>query len=457
MRKINAKKKKLMTLSKEKAVTVPQRIQFANRYVGMLVLCLFLVVGLHSQAQALALADMISIALERSEELASARANLEAAQQRAQVAQADWYPDLGLTAHYGSQDNHNVEGFVATGEVKLRLAQLLWDGGVTQARVAQSHLDVQQSRLELQRVEQQVLLAAATAYIQLVSTYRTLGYALQSEENIQRQTGLEEIRVGGGMGLTTDVLQAQSQLAGARSRRLQMREAYVRAQNRFVELFDFLPGDINGLDYPDELDILRTIPNSLDEAQARMRANNLQLRLLEINELRVQKDVQQAQGGALRPRLDFILERTHKQNPGGVEQDNVDESLLKLEFTMGFDLGFSGRNAVTAARQDLRSRLEMNQNQRRSIERQVRDAWIQQVTARSRALALKEQSEITAAFLELARRERELGNRSLIDVLSGETALINAESDHEAARADALVALLNLLEVFAELEVDLLR
>lgn len=450
-------KKKPMILFREQAIVMRRITQFANGYARMTILGLLLVFGLHNQAQALTLANMITMALERSEELASARANLEAAQQRAQVAQADWYPDLGLTAHYGSQDNHGAEGFVDTGEVKLRMAQLLWDGGVTQARVAQSHLDVQQSRLELQRIEQQVLLAAATAYVQLVSTYRTLGYAKQSEQNIQRQTGLEEIRVRGGMGLTTDMLQAQSQLAGAQSRRLLMEEAYVRAQNRFVEIFDFLPEDINALDYPDELDLLSAVPDSLEQVQARVRENNLQLRLLELNELRTQKDVQQAQGGALRPRLDFILERTHKQNPGGIKQDNVDETLLKLELTMGFDLGFSGRNAVAAARQDLRSRMEMNQNQRRAIERQVRDAWIQQVTARSRTLALQEQSEITAAFLELARRERELGNRSLIDVLSGETALINAESDLEAARADALVAALNLLEIFAELNVNLLR
>ena len=43
---------------------------------------------------------------------------------------------------------------------------------------------------------------------------------------------------------------------------------------------------------------------------------------------------------------------------------------------------------------------------------------------------------IAAEFLELARKERQLGNRTLLDVLTGEAALINANS--AAASASAL-------------------
>ena len=63
------------------------------------------------------------------------------------------------------------------------------------------------------------------------------------------------------------------------------------------------------------------------------------------------------------------------------------------------------------------------------------------LTARGNADFLTNQARITAEFLELARQERLLGTRSLIDVLSGETALINAESFAASADADVGIAL----------------
>jgi adhesin transport system outer membrane protein len=44
------------------------------------------------------------------------------------------------------------------------------------------------------------------------------------------------------------------------------------------------------------------------------------------------------------------------------------------------------------------------------------------------------QAQISGNFLDLARKERELGRRSLLDLLNGEVALINAQSDAAAAR-----------------------
>ena len=42
---------------------------------------------------------------------------------------------------------------------------------------------------------------------------------------------------------------------------------------------------------------------------------------------------------------------------------------------------------------------------------------------------LTNQARISNEFLELARKERKAGNRTLLDVLGGETALINAQAD----------------------------
>ncbi|MDP6927867.1 MAG: outer membrane efflux protein, partial [Rhodospirillales bacterium] len=60
-------------------------------------------------------------------------------------------------------------------------------------------------------------------------------------------------------------------------------------------------------------------------------------------------------------------------------------------------------------------------------------------------------------FLALARKERQLGNRSLIDVLSGETAFINATSDATSAETDVAIAVFTLLNNMGRLNLDAIR
>ena len=54
----------------------------------------------------------------------------------------------------------------------------------------------------------------------------------------------------------------------------------------------------------------------------------------------------------------------------------------------------------------------------------------------------------------MARRERQLGNRSLIDVLAGETALINASSDATSADTDVAIAVFTMLNVMGQLDAN---
>ena len=75
----------------------------------------------------------------------------------------------------------------------------------------------------------------------------------------------------------------------------------------------------------------------------------------------------------------------------------------------------------------------------------------------SNADFLENQSNIASEFLTLARQERTLGQRSLIDVLSGETSLINAQAAADRARTDVDIATLTLMSVMGQLELSVLQ
>ena len=91
------------------------------------------------------------------------------------------------------------------------------------------------------------------------------------------------------------------------------------------------------------------------------------------------------------------------------------------------------------------------------VEEQVRNAWENLDTARQNAGYLENQVQIAGEFLRLASEERLHGRRSLIDVLSGETSLINAQSDAASAEADVTVAAFTLLRSSGLLDTAMIK
>ena len=84
----------------------------------------------------------------------------------------------------------------------------------------------------------------------------------------------------------------------------------------------------------------------------------------------------------------------------------------------------------------------------------LRTTWDGLDTAQKNAQFLTNQARISGEFLELARKERQAGNRTLLDVLGGETALINAQADAIAAKIEVLISSYTLLSLMGGLTLD---
>ncbi len=66
----------------------------------------------------------------------------------------------------------------------------------------------------LESTRQGLILEASQAYINLLTSIQSLGFAKQSADNIRKQTGMEQSRVERGSGFSSDVLQVKAQLPG---------------------------------------------------------------------------------------------------------------------------------------------------------------------------------------------------------------------------------------------------
>lgn len=409
-------------------------------------------------AVAQSLEDLLKQTIEPHDRVAAAQAEVEAQRNKAREALGDWFPTLTPTGTYGWEKQNKPGSTPDTstgfGEFDLKISQLLWDFGATNAAVEKARLQLLEAEVKLVSARQDLMLEAVTAYVNLLRAHQVLAYAKQSEENIRKQTGLEEARVESGAGLSTDVLQAKTQLAGAEARRIQAAGGLVSATNRFRAVFGREPGNASNLVPVSVSEAV--LPFDLNSAVGIAQDNNAQLILANLTEAIAREDVNATKSKEFFPKIEGALEQKWKRNVSGT-LDNQIETVAKVEVSIPFNLGFTGVNKLRAAQSTLIARTRTVADTRRRVEEQVRNAWDQLRTAKDTAASRRTQASIAEAFLDLARKERQLGQRSLIDVLSGETSLINAQSDAVSAETDVLVAAFGLIKEIGRLSYDSFR
>ncbi len=368
-------------------------------------------------------------------------------------SRAGYYPSIDLTANGGTEDI-DKEGLPETYHERhyagLRATQLITDFGLTSGTIEKSRILSERAGRELASVQQQVILEGVTAYLNLVRARDKLKYAFESEANIKKQTGMEETLVEKGAGLTSDVLQAKYQLAGAMALRIRAEGDLALAKNRFNAVFKQLVTDdrINGLQ-PLLLPENR-FPETMETAIERAMDKNAISALSKLDVEMARKEVR-IRKSTRYPKFNLYAEAKHRDDDAGV-RGYKNDSLLGLELTYNLFRGGGDRAALLAARADLSAAASQLQSTRCFIEEQVRNAWQNLSTNRSNARLLKEQTDIVGEFLKMARKERKLGTRSLLDVLTGETTFINSISNAISAETDTVIAGYNLLYAMGELE-----
>lgn len=409
-------------------------------------------------AQAETFKEMLEQVLPGHNRVKAATADVEGAENLTEVARGGWYPTANFTGEYGYEKENKPSNTLDTNmyfkKYEATVRQLLWDFGAANATIDRAEIAQAQAEATRAGAKQSLILDGLTAYINLVRTSQQTGFTRESESNIRRQTGLEEARVQRGSGLSTDVLQAKTQLAGAEAARVSAEGTLDSARNRFRALFGRDPANVSTLATPPvPVDLM---PISLSDAINDARRNNVSLKIAQMTADMARKSAEATKASQLYPRVDLVGEARDKINYAGTAGTQT-ELLGKVQVTYPLNLGFTAINSLRAAESNVVAADSRLADTRDLVEEQVRNAWENLATQRSRADYLKNQANIANEFLELARKERKLGTRSLIDVLAGETALINANSSAASADADVAIAAFTLLSTLGNLDERAIR
>ena len=403
------------------------------------------------------LPDLLSELLKNDNQIKAAQADLESAGESIDTAKGAYYPLLNITGTYGKEQQlkHNaLDTSLVSREIDFTVTQRIWDFGATDAVVDIVKLQRKKTGTALQVTESNILLQAFSAYMNVLRAYQVYQFAIKSEKNVRRQTELEDALVESGAGATTDILQAKVQLAGAMARRVQTNGALEVAKNTYKGVFLKKVGNISEMVSP-RLP-LDKIPLTQEKAvEAAIKGSPL-LQSSNLDTLISKKTIEQTFASSFGPTIDGIVDYKVKRDVGSTAGTQT-EKFAKVQFTLPFNLGMTAINTLKASEFANSASNYRFADAKNQLEVRTRNAWQQLQTTQENAKLLKNQARIAAAFLVLAREERKLDRRSLLDVLSGEVALINAKSDAASAETDIAIAVVTLLDAMGALREDDLR
>lgn len=414
------------------------------------VLSVLLTVGV---SRAEPLSDLLPEFLNNHNLAKAAKSDISAARETALAAKGGWYPALSVTLTGGSERQNKPTGSDRTNmvsrEADFTVTQRLWDGGATSSAVRTANLSQQQAEAIYTTTRSSLLLRAFSAYANVIRAAEGLGYARRSEDNIKKQTELEDALVKRGAGFSTDVLQAKVQLAGAQARRVRAEGGLAVAMNAYRGVFSKESGPVDSMLKP--VLPVDLIPGDVEEAVRQALTNNTFLVANNLTSRIAMEAINATRASSYSPSIDGIVDWKHKKDvsaTAGYQQ----ELFAKVQVSFPFNLGFTAINTLKATEDAHSSANYRYADARTAIEEATRNAWEQLKTAKSNAELLGNQANIAAEFLEFARKERTLGRRSLLDVLNGETALINSSSDAASAEIDIAIAVFTLLDAMGELD-----
>jgi adhesin transport system outer membrane protein len=366
-----------------------------------------------------------------------------------------WTPNFDVSAESGRQKYESLanDGTMDYTRSGIKATQQVFDFGKSNRQVSENESVLNQSKALASAAEAGLLLEALSAHWSYVRAERLLAIARKSEESVRGQAKLESSMVELGKGYESNVLQAKVQLTSAESRRLRAEGALDIANARVKAIFG---AAIAKVDYKN-LAVIKAevVPKSLEAAKALAIQNNQQIQVGMHRSQAISERISATRAKEFLPRFNLVAEKNTRHNTDGMSNERTfGDDKFYLQFLYNFNAGGAGLSAVESVTRDHAASVARELETRQLVEEQVSIAWRNVQVAGDNRQTLANLVRISAKFYEMAVAEREMGRRSLLEVLSAELSLINSLGDLMSTEADAAIAALTLAQAMGGLTLN---
>jgi outer membrane protein len=423
-----------------------------------------LFLGIHSfgLTKSEAAADTIEWALaqayQNNPSLNSQRATLRATDEGVPQALSGYRPKLDVTATAGPNYEKATQFFPGIPPstiaetffqqtVAATATQTLYNGFQTANKTRQAESQVMAARETLRVTEEQVLLDAATAYMDLLRDQALLQL---NQTNVKVLTELlKQTRDRNEQGevTRTDVSQAQERLALGRLLLFYAQSNYVTSQSHYRQVIGVDAGKL-----APGTPVDRFSPATLARAIAQGEAKNPSVLAaaygVDVAELAVK-----VSEGALYPTLTLTGSALQGNNPAFELQKETALSLVG-QLTVPIYQGGSEYAMIRQSKETVgqqRLTLDVNRDQARAT---VVQSWGQLDATKAEMVAASVYVSAAELALNGVREEARVGQRTTLDVLNAQQDLLNARTAVVTTEHDRMVASYALLAAVGDLSMQ---
>jgi len=424
--------------------------------IGVAALC-------NSASSAETMQSALVKAYQNNPQLNAQRANARSIDENVPQALSGYRPKLSITGSIGEEYVSltskapspqgpiytNTANFFSPWTIGVQGQQTLFNGFQTANRTRAAESQVSGAREALRVMEQTILLNAATAYMDVLRDTANLEVQRSNVRVLQETLKQTRDRFDVGEVTRTDVAQAEAQLAAGQSAELAAESTLTTSKANYrqivgVEPTNLAPGSPVDRFFP------KTLPASIDlgltenpNVTSAMHGVDVSFLQVKINE------------GALLPVVSAQVSAQQQSEPfPGLTTEFLGTATANV--TIPIYQGGSEFSLIRQSKESLgqqRLTLDLTRNQ---VRQAVVQAWGQLEAAKAQVVAAQSQVTSSEVALNGVREEARVGQRTTLDVLNAQQALVNARVALVTAQHDRVVASYNVLSAVGRLSPQVL-
>jgi outer membrane protein len=405
-----------------------------------------------------ALADTIEAALVRAyqnnPQLNAQRAQVRSTDENVPQALSGYRPKVNVTlgTGYQYQDIQAVQRGLGIhnpnplqpNSASLTVNQTLYNGNQTANKTRAAESQVSGAREALRVLEQTVLLQAATVYMDYLRDSATLEVQRSNVRVLEQTLKQTRDRFNVGEVTRTDVAQSEAQLAAGNTQALTAESNLTTTRSNFRRIIGNEPANL-APGSPVDRFLPGTLPSAVNLSLVENPNVTASMYGIDVNYLQVKINE-----GALLPTVTVQAGvSTSYQQTLTVFRTNTASALATASipiFQGGAEYALIRQSKENLAQQRLN--LETTRDQARAS---VVTAWGQLVAGKAQVSSA--QAQVTASEIALngVREEAKAGQRTTLDVLNAQQALVNARVALVTAQHDRVVASYSVLNAIGRL------
>jgi outer membrane protein len=407
------------------------------------------------EASAESLRQALASTYKANPRLDAERARLRASDEEVPRALSGYRPNIAATADTGFQRNDTKPASAANGETHphgygLNFTQPIFRGFRTINTVRQAEATVRAARENLRTIEQSVLLEAVTAYMDVVRDQSLIKLRENNVTVLSKELKATQDRFTVGEVTRTDVAQAEAQRAVAVAA-LDLAKANLKiSSGNYLRTVGAIPTNVIPPKVPEKL-----LPKSQTEVTTITNQESPAIIQAQYQEQAARHAVDTIWGELL-PTLQVEGSYTRRYEPSRTTDESQTTTLLgRLNVPLYAQGEVHAR--LRQSKHTHVSRLQEIERVRTESVATATAAYAQLVAVRARLISDKIGVDASQTALNGVREEEKVGQRTLLDVLNAEQALLNAQVTLVTDQRDLIVQSYTVLQALGRLNNEYLE